>query len=127
MRSPEQRLLRLCLYYGAALVLGLGYAWIVPRFGGIPCVFRLITGLRCPGCGVTRMCICILHGDFAGAVRENMAVFCMLPAFALLLITRSVDYVRTGRRSLFRWENVMAWIMIAVLLAFGVIRNILGI
>lgn len=29
---------------------------------GIPCLFYLWTGFKCPGCGITRMCLALLSG-----------------------------------------------------------------
>ena len=31
---------------------------------GLPCLFHLITGLYCPGCGGTRACMYLLDGEF---------------------------------------------------------------
>ena len=49
-----------------ALVLGAGavYAVLAARFGGLACPFRLVTGLQCPGCGVTTLLLCLLRGDW---------------------------------------------------------------
>ena len=33
----------------------------------IPCVFHLLTDLVCPGCGMTRACIALVHGQFGAA------------------------------------------------------------
>ncbi|MFB0565961.1 MAG: DUF2752 domain-containing protein [Candidatus Aminicenantaceae bacterium] len=39
------------------------------RIGGIPlpdtCTFRNLTGLPCPGCGLTRSIVSAMHGDLA--------------------------------------------------------------
>jgi hypothetical protein len=32
------------------------------------CPFRLLTGLPCPGCGLTRSLVSLLHGDLSAAV-----------------------------------------------------------
>ena len=126
-RTPERRrALRLLLGLGLVLICGLGYAWFAFRFHGIPCVFRRITGLKCPGCGVTGMCLHLLKGEWGSAFRQNMALFCLLPAFGLLGVHRAYQYVKTGGHSLARWENVMVWVMVWILLAFGVLRNLMG-
>lgn len=33
----------------------------------IPCIVYQLTGLQCPGCGISRMLLAILHGDFRAA------------------------------------------------------------
>ena len=40
-------------------------AWLTggPSF----CPFKVLTGLPCPGCGLTRGTVALLHGDTAGA------------------------------------------------------------
>src|ERR1700716_3309549 len=35
------------------------------------CPFRLLTGLPCPGCGLTRSLVSLLHGDLSAAVLSH--------------------------------------------------------
>ena len=37
----------------------------------MPCPFLKVTGLPCPGCGMTRSCISLLRGDWAEVWRLN--------------------------------------------------------
>ena len=120
----KQRLLRVLTLWLGLLLLGLGYAIFASQFGGIPCVFRLVTGLKCPGCGVTHMCLALLRGDLYDAFRENAAVLCLLPVLAGLLVHQSVRYVRCGSLRLLPWEEKLAWAMASVLVLFGVFRNL---
>ncbi|MEI6420763.1 MAG: DUF2752 domain-containing protein [Lentisphaerota bacterium] len=54
------------------------------------CYFRKITGLDCPGCGLTRGFIAFCHADFAEAFRVNALTYLVVPFFAYRLI-RSVS------------------------------------
>ncbi|NOY90582.1 MAG: DUF2752 domain-containing protein [Deltaproteobacteria bacterium] len=62
-----------------ASVIGLS-AWLTtarldntlhPLFGLPPCGFKLVTGLPCPGCGLTHSFTAMAHFDFVGAVLAN--------------------------------------------------------
>jgi len=43
------------------------------------CLFKNITGQPCPGCGMGRSIIYLLHGDFETAFQLNSLVFVLLP------------------------------------------------
>ena len=47
-------------------------AWI--RRGGfaVPCLFHEVTGLQCPGCGVTRMIRAVSESDLEAALYANI-------------------------------------------------------
>ena len=124
MQAPERERLVWLLRRGGLLVAaGLIYAFLAGRFGGIPCVFRLITGLKCPGCGVTRMCLHLLHGDVLSAFHDNGAVFLMLVPGLLLFFRWCRSYVMTGERRLSPGANRMAVVAAVLLVSFGIARN----
>ena len=54
--------------------------------GHYQCPFYAITGVPCPGCGLTRAGICLLQLDFAGAFALNPAIYlvALTAGFALL-------------------------------------------
>ena len=122
--TSNQRLLRVLRFWGVILLLGFGYAAFAARFGGLPCVFRLITGWKCPGCGVTHMCLELLHGDVSGAFRENGAVLLLSPVIIGLLIHQSIRYVRAGSLRLLPWEEKLAGVIAVILVLFGIGRNL---
>lgn len=47
------------------------------------CIWKQITGIPCPGCGLTRAVMHLLNLDFAAAIRQNLLVF---PAIALFIM-----------------------------------------
>lgn len=91
---------------------------------GLPCVFHLLTGLHCPGCGLARALHALAHGDVARAWAMHPLLLVALPLLALMLAqwaTRRAWMPMALRR---RVSNGTTWI--AVLLAFGVLRNLPG-
>lgn len=123
--EAKHRLKRLLLLAGLILGIGLAYAVFVRLSGlSIPCPFHAVTGLLCPGCGVTRMCLALLRLDFAAAWQANPVLLLLLPVLAALLIRQAMRYVKTGRSTLSRRESALVWGMAAVLLLWGIARNL---
>ncbi len=112
---------------GAAILLGAGllYAAILRRTGlYIPCLFWKATGFKCPGCGVTTLCLALLRLDFAAAWAANPVLLLLLPLIAFLAARAIVRYVRQGSAALRPWEEGIVWAMVAVLILWGILRNI---
>ena len=59
----------------------------------IPCPFHFITGLYCPGCGITRMIKSILKLDFYQAFRYNQLLFILLPFFIIIIIDLFISII----------------------------------
>lgn len=123
--TPGQRLRRLLTGLLLVAAVGAGYAlWVNLTHLSIPCPFHAITGLQCPGCGVTRMCLALLRLDVSGAWKANPVLLLLLPLLGGLLGYRAVVYVRRGSVPTARWETLVWSGMAVVLLLWGVWRNI---
>jgi Protein of unknown function (DUF2752) len=48
------------------------------------CLSRLLFGVPCPGCGMTRAVSCVLHGHFRRALHHNNRVVLVLPLLAVV-------------------------------------------
>lgn len=113
----------LCLIFG----LGTGYAFFFVKTGiGIPCVFHLITGLYCPGCGASRMCLSILQGDFHRAFSYNPLLFLMTPLLGAYFIRQAFHYIKGVKWRMSKWESVLWKIVVVLLIFFGIVRNLPG-
>lgn len=107
------------------LALGLAYYLFVRLTGwGIPCVFSLVTGLLCPGCGISRMCMALLRLDFIGAFRYNAYVFCAIPFAAVFGLRHWLRWVKTGDDEMDNLEKVLVIVAAVLALAFGIMRNL---
>ena len=106
------------------LVCGIAYALLCNTLGfGIPCFFRLTTGLKCPGCGITGMFLSIMRLDFDGAFKSNPAMLLSFPAIMVLFADVAISYIKTGKCATKRWSAVLMWIVIIGLIVFGIVRN----
>lgn len=116
----QQRRLRAL---GVILAVGFAYLLLVEWLGrGIPCVFYEVTGLRCPGCGMTRMFRALAHLDFARAAHANAMGLVIAPVLAAQLAWETFSDGKSQRvASLVKWTDI---VLLALLFAFGVIRNL---
>lgn len=51
----------------------------------LPCIPRYITGLICPGCGMSRAWLAVLHLDFAAAFQYHPLFWCV-PLLAVYIL-----------------------------------------
>ena len=90
----------------------------------VPCPFHAITGFYCPGCGITRCIISLLHFDFYRAFRYNPLVFILLPFISAYILYKLYIW-------LFEKEDKVTkklvgypmYILIIILLIYGILRN----
>lgn len=121
----KKRIIKVITVSASLIFAGCAYAFLNVYFGfSIPCMFNKITGLQCPGCGVSRMCISLLKLDFEAAFKYNPVIMCMLPIGFVMVINGIRRYVLTGVNRISESENILMIVMIVVLLIFGIVRNI---
>lgn len=121
----KQRLKKLFIQLAHILLIGLAYSlWYQLTKVGIPCLFHQITGLYCPGCGITRMMMALLHFQFKEAFRNNPVICVCLPILGMIGVRWSIRYCKTGDMKFKKWEEYMFLIMIVLFILFGVLRNL---
>ncbi len=90
------------------------------------CVFHLVSGWDCPGCGGQRALHQLLHGNLGLALRQNALFILLLPVGGWYLL-RFVLQKSTGRTlpSPFS-HHLWPWILCVIVISFGLVRNLPG-
>lgn len=111
----------------AGAAVGAAYLYAVdPNVPGRypPCMFHLVSGLWCPGCGSGRALHAMLHLDFGTALARNP--FAVLASIYIVWTFYRWAYRRvtgTPLRLAPGWVITVVWVSIV---AFWVLRNIPG-
>ena len=120
---------RLFLEVGKLFILisaGFLYYIIIISTGiKLPCLFNTVTGFLCPGCGVTRMAEALIKLDFKSAYGYNKVLFLSLPILFIFFVYEEFRFIKTGKYKINKVTNVFLISEIIILLAFGIIRNII--
>lgn len=108
------------------LFIGMIYLiWYQLMHLGIPCVFHMVTGLYCPGCGVTRMFSALSKLEIAEAFRSNSLALILLPYGIFVYVRRYVYIIIKGEE--YNYKNYHRYILtfiVVLVIAFGIARNI---
>ena len=88
------------------------------HFLQITCPIKWVTGISCPGCGMTRAVLSALRLDFAAAFYYHPLWCVLLPAAVALLILRAKGKMRAFR--------ILLYLLIAAFLAVYLWRIFCG-
>ena len=90
----------------------------------VPCIFHLVTGLWCPGCGITRMLFSIITGDFKEAFYYNQLLFISSPIFLFFFIENIYAKLKNKKPMYLKVPNIVYYLYIVLLVLFMILRNI---
>ncbi len=122
----KQRVMRAAGILLAVVIFGLIYLWFFTTFGvGIPCIFNRITGLLCPGCGMTHAIAELCKGDIRGALGYNALVVDVFPVLCLYLLYRAVRYINGRGEGFYIWEYALLIILFIITVGYGLLRNLI--
>ncbi len=112
----------------AAVVAAAAYIWAVdPNEGGhYPgCPTQVFLGIDCPACGGLRGSHALLRGDLAGAADNNILLFLLIPALALVWLRWVVVSWRGAPVSAVPDDssNRLLMIVLIIVMLFGIVRN----
>ena len=120
---PDTFQKRILIIYGTIFGAGLIYAFLILNTPfRIPCLFREVTGLQCPGCGTSRMALALIRLDIPAAFAYNPVAFFSFPAWFFISIGAFA-----GRPKALRDPKKLLGILyinIAVYMIFAVLRNL---
>ena len=120
---PDTVQKKILIIYGAILGAGVLYAFLILHTPfRIPCLFREVTGLQCPGCGTSRMALALMRFDIPAAFAYNPVAFFSFPAWFLISICAFVGRPKALRSS----KNLLRilYINIVVYMIFAIFRNL---
>ncbi|HBA68182.1 MAG TPA: DUF2752 domain-containing protein [Lachnospiraceae bacterium] len=121
----RQRLLRILFNIAIIFIIGgIYYSFFHYTGIGFVCPIYFMTGWKCPGCGITHMCIALLHLDFASAFEANPALLLLSPFLLIIFVWHSINYIQTGRRQMNFLQNLLVWICIVIFTLYGIGRNV---
>lgn len=88
-------------------------------FLDLGCIFRKVTGIPCPGCGMTRAHLAALRLDFQSAFFYHPLWFLPIPLAAVqLFFPRGIFRER-------KWNNALAVLLLILVLAVYAVRMVL--
>jgi hypothetical protein len=83
----------------------------------LPCIFNKITGLYCPGCGMTRAVHSLMHFKFYHALRYN-ALIVLIPPILI------IHYLLTRLNYNSRYRNAIIYLALVITIFYGIARNL---
>ena len=83
----------------------------------VPCIFLLIVGWPCPGCGLTRALVMVSRLNFVGAFRMNIIALPLFLGGAVYFVCAVVEAV-THKPALDKFNSVLAkkWVIAAAVI-----------
>ncbi len=122
----KKRLLKVISILISMFVILIGYYFLNKNYHfTIPCFFHELTGLYCPGCGITRLIFSLLEGNISDAYNYNRLVFILLPFIFVYSIYNVYLYIYNKEDKLMCIiPNYVIYMLLFVVVVFGVLRNI---
>ncbi len=103
-------------YNIAICLLGI-YALTTHALGIQNCLIKLCIGYPCPGCGMTRAALALLHLDFPLAFQMNPFIF-LLPFVLVLIIFKEKSWAKKILHAKWIWISLTGIVLVAYILRF---------
>lgn len=111
----------------AGVVLVASFVFVPGRAGPDLCPLHRVTGLPCPGCGVTRGLMFLSHGEWSEALGANPWVLVIWPVLAAMALSLVVPGARLASFEAFvaraePWPSRLVRVLLVAFFGFGVLR-----
>ncbi len=91
-----------------------------------PCLFHILTGYYCPGCGGTRAVKALFHGHILKAVYYHPLVPYAAVVYLSFMSTQAAERISRGKFAVgMHYHNCYVWIAAAIITANFILKNIL--
>lgn len=111
----------------AAIGLCVLYLNFEPSSGLYPrCMFKMLTGLSCPGCGSQRAIHDIFNGDLKAAFSYNALFIIEIPLLGLLILSRYIGSRHTRLQRTLSSRFFILFILTTIII-WTIVRNIFDI
>ena len=90
---------------------------------GVPCIFHSITGMLCPGCGMTHAMSSIAQGKLLEAIGYNALSLTVCPFLAMFLLVRAFKFIKTGQEEFSVIEILFLIICLVICVWYFLLRN----
>lgn len=124
--AAEQRTRVKIVFRRYVLLLAVGVAYLIfcrTAELSLPCLFHVMTGLDCPGCGITRLMLSLAEGDLGAVFHANEAIFILGPILCIFLLRDDLHWVLCGERK--EPPRPFIFFLLIVFAAFTIWRNFL--
>ena len=88
------------------------------------CFFKMMTRLDCPGCGGLRATHQLLHGHLRAAFALNPLFIAAIPVVAFFSFRALFERITGSKSRRFMRYTTAVWIGGAIVIVFGVLRNL---
>lgn len=90
----------------------------------IPCIFKALTGLNCPGCGNTRATVALFKLDFKEMLHYNLLYPIEILYILQVGIVTLINYKKKGKFEYKSPSLILDISLLVILIAWGIIRNV---
>ncbi len=94
-------------------------------FFKFPCMIYETTGLYCPGCGITRSIIALIHLDLYQSFRYNPLIFILYPVLIPYIIYEGyICLFNKDDKITKKIPNKAIYLLLIIIIVYGILRNI---